>query len=95
MSAKNRWHETGGRAMAAAKAMNNLQQIPVQQRGGASVTEDQFNRAKGTFIGLFILLVTVWSTFLISAIFALRVNLDSCENCPEECACRSASPAWG
>ena len=91
MSAKNRWHESGGRAIAAAKAVNNLQ-IPIRQAG---VSEEQFNRAKGTFIGLFLLLVTVWSTFLISAIFALRVNLDSCENCPEECACRSQAPAWG
>lgn len=92
MSTK-RWQEASrGKAMAAARAVNNLQQLQVNSQ---SVTDEQFKRAKGTFIGLFLLMVTVWSTFLVSVIFALRVNLEDCENCPEECQCRQAAPAWG
>ena len=90
MSAKNRWQQGGGKALTAARACNNLN--PAQQSG---VSDEQFKRAKITFVGLFIIMVTVWSTVLICAIFALRVNWDRCEHCPEGCDCRSAPPAWG
>jgi hypothetical protein len=96
MSAKNRWQETGGRATAAAKTINNLQPLHVGPPNfSATDTEEQFRRARSTYIGLFLLMVTVWSTFLISAICALRVNLDDCEYCPDDCQCRSQAPAWG
>ena len=93
MSSKSRWQDSQ-KKVAAARAMTNLQQIQAANNPN-SVTDDQFKRAKTTFIGLFLLLVTVWSTFLVLAIFALRVNLEDCENCPEECQCREAAPAWG
>ena len=90
----SRWQQSRGKAMAAAKAVNNLQQMHASQNP-MSVTDEQFRRARSTFIGLFLLLVTVWSTVLVSVIFALRVNLDDCENCPDSCKCREAAPAWG
>lgn len=55
----------------------------------------QVRRARGAYAGLFILMVVVWSTILISAIFSLRVNKESCEYCPKGCACRGSPPAWG
>jgi len=91
MSAKNRWQQSGGKAINAARAVNQIHVGPPS----LGVTDEQFKRAKQTFVGLFLLLVTVWSIVLISAIFALRVNLDNCENCPESCNCRAAAPAWG
>ena len=93
MSAKNRWQAGGGKAITANRALNQIQVGPPQVN--LSVTDEQFQRAKTTFVGLFLLMVTVWSTVLISSIFALRVNLESCENCPESCQCRAAAPAWG
>ena len=39
--------------------------------------------------------VIVWSTILISAVFSLRINRESCEQCPYHCQCREAPPAWG
>lgn len=39
--------------------------------------------------------VIVWSTILISAVFSLRINRESCEQCPFHCQCREAPPAWG
>ena len=60
-----------------------------------AITDEQWRKAKFSIIGLFFLMVIIWSAILISAIFALRINLDNCENCPENCHCRSAPPAWG
>ena len=34
----------------------------------------QIRRARGAWAGLFLLMVTVWSAILISAIFSLRIN---------------------
>lgn len=92
MSAKSRWQQGGGKAISANKVgLNSMQVGPLQLN-----LDEQFQRAKATFVGLFLLMVTVWSAVLISAIFALRVNLNNCENCPiEDCACRIAAPAWG
>ena len=88
MSAKNRWQQGGGKALTAARACNSL----TQNQG---VSDEQFHRAKITFFGLFIIMVSVWSTVLISSIFALRVNWNNCESCPDGCECRGAPPAWG
>ncbi len=52
-------------------------------------------RAGGAYIGLFLLMVTVWSAILISAVFSLRVNREACEACPVGCSCRDVPPAWG
>lgn len=92
-ASKARWQQTGGRAITANRALNQIKVGPPQFN--LNNTDEQFRRAKTTFIGLFLLMVTVWSAVLISAIFALRVNLDSCESCPDGCECRGASPAWG
>ncbi len=101
-AAKNRWQESGGKVGAAATAASFLQggggsgRFKRQQSGGgAAVSEWQIRRARGAYAGLFLLLVTVWSTILISAIFSLRVNKEGCESCPDGCRCRDSPPAWG
>ena len=88
MSAKNRWQAGGGKAVSAARACNNINAGGVQ-----GVTDEQFQRAKITFVGLFIIMVTVWSGVLIGTIFSLRGTWDRCAKCPESCGC--ASPVWG
>ena len=60
-----------------------------------AITDEQWRKAKFSIIGLFFLMVIIWSTILISAIFALRINIDNCENCPANCDCKTAPPAWG
>ncbi len=99
-AARNRWQEGGGKAAAAAAAANLLQASRnPQQPGGVGaaggVPASQNRRARGAYAGLFMLLVTVWSAILISAIFSLRVNRENCENCPVGCRCRETPPAWG
>jgi hypothetical protein len=88
MSAKNRWQAGGGKAVSAARACNNINPVGVQ-----GVSDEQFKRAKLTFVGLFIIMVTVWSAVLIGTIFSLRGTWDRCAKCPESCGC--ASPVWG
>ncbi len=97
--ARSKWQETGGKAMAAAAAVAFFQRHadgggpePVD---GCPPDADKIRRARAAYIGLFLLMVTVWSAILISAIFSLRINRESCEHCPQYCTCRGAPPAWG
>lgn len=93
--ALSRWQETGGKARAvtllnrATSHQGCRDDLDLDGAGGMP------RRSVGTFVGLFVLLVTVWSAILLSAIFSLRINKDGCENCPEGCTCRGAPPAWG
>ena len=68
MSAKNRWQAGGGKAVSAARACNNINAGGVQ-----GVSDEQFQRAKITFVGLFIIMVTVWSGVLIGTIFCFTL----------------------
>ena len=87
LAARSKWRESGKQA-----ARMNTKPMLIHQQ---DYPADQIRRAKFSYIGLFLLMVTVWSTILIAAIFSLRVNKDSCEYCPVECTCRGSPPAWG
>lgn len=96
MATRSKWQESGGKAVAAAAAATALQQkLDVHRQNSYIPDSEQSRRARGAYVGLFLLMVTVWSTILISAIFSLRVNRESCENCPAHCTCSGAPPAWG
>ena len=93
-SPRKKWQETGGKARAALHFSRQNTLV----NNSSSVTDDgqqQQRKAKSAYIGLFLLTVTVVSSILISAIFSLRVNRESCEHCPELCTCRGSAPAWG
>ncbi len=100
-AARSRWQEGGGKAAsvaatAAAVLQQRRQQAQAQAQAHLSdVPESQVRRARGAYAGLFLLLVTVWSAILISAIFSLRINREACENCPVGCRCKETPPAWG
>ncbi len=92
--ARTKWVESGGRARAAATAAAALQGRNSTLADDNS-DQQQIRRARGAWVGIFLLMVTVWSTILISAIFSLRINRESCEYCPDGCTCRGSPPAWG
>jgi hypothetical protein len=91
VKAKSKWVESGGRARVAVTAAAALRQTPVQEAANTRLLQ----RARGAWVGLFVLMVTVWSTILISAIFSLRINKESCEFCPDGCTCSGGPPAYG
>ncbi len=94
---RSKWQRTGALVTATVQLQRtatgpHLINTAVEN---ARLAEKQIRRARGAYAGLFLLMVIVWSTILISAVFSLRINREACEQCPLHCQCREAPPAWG
>jgi len=84
---KSKWLSSGGKI----KQVVRLQNINDPGGGDRAITV----RQKAIYFSLFILMVTIWSAILLSAVFSLRINTNHCEQCPMGCTCKDSPPAWG